>query len=950
MRPLADYDGLARAAQGRAWIDWWLGMNASRALSLTHAGRLSAGRVQTPTLAAVVARDRAIAAHAPPLKHRVDVDFEGATSFSGSAHRPEAPLPGSLDFDPADERAGAAGIGEEVYVDAVETEDVEVPPPPFYDLDGLQQAAFRKHRFSARRTLELAQNLYERRLLTYPRTESTHIGPEEAAELPELLRAVVERRGLTLGKVPLAPESLGPRHVDAAAVGDHPALLPTLRAPPPNLAHDLAAVLDLVERRLLAAVAPAAQIRLTTVRLQGAVLPVTARGAEVLEAGGQAFEPPTDPLPVLPSLGPGEVVGVTAVRVREHRAPPPPAFDDASTLAHMRAHGLGTPATRADVLEGLLRKGYLERRGNELASTLRGRQLIDLAPAQLTAPDLTAELESSLADLRSGALALETLLDRARDLTRELVAEVAGGGRVDAEEDGALRLETAVAFPEERMERPDFEDLLLEGVDTEALAEVRRQLLDTGRAWWAASPWLATRHALLVARDFPGTCWVERSEPALVDDEVMTLRSLGVRADRLHADLDEETHAATRARYAAGALEVLFTVGDVELSPAPALHVRDLDLTPWRPPPETGPVLSLGFGADPVISDPVTSGWGEVALEVVRKPRSAWAECLRSMDRPGPTLVLGAEPAETRLAADALGGLALTAGRAASERRSLLESFLDGGSLLVADAAMVSPRQAFPGLRALVLTGLPMGIENFAERVLGPSVLDEEVRIILLADRDPSRARDRLERAFPPPAALQSVLPSTRRAEAELLEGSALEPAVGRRLLARAEAHGLVRREQDILRPGLRTLDGYAAFRRQALESLDLLAAWAAEPDCRLQLLSRAVAGREIEACGVCDVCDPDGARAQRFRPPNEAERALMTEILTVLARGGPAPRSRLRDAVGGRRVDGALDALRSARLVQVRIQVRAQREIRFFEATEEGRSRPPLDLVRVPR
>lgn len=945
MRPAGDFDGLARSAEARAWIDWWLGMNASRALSLTHDQTLSAGRVQTPTLAAVVDRGRAIAAHRPPLEVRVDVGLAtDEAEFCGAGWRPEAELPEGLDFEPEDPRAGAAGLGSEVYVERSSVEELEVPPPSLFDLDGLQRAAHAAYGLTARRTLELAQTLYERRLLTYPRTDASHIGEAEAAELPELVTAVAARRKLTAPGFELS--ALKGRIIDASRVEDHPALLPTLRSPPPDLDEELARLLELVDRRLLAAVAAPARLRVTKVILQGAAIRVVARGEELLEIGSQAFESTFEPGSRIPELAPGEVVSVRSVRVREHREPPPEPFDDASLLAHMRHGRLGTAATRADVIEALIAKSYLVRQGPALEATALGLKLIDLVPERLKTPALTAELESELERLRRGEHALEALSDRARALTAALVAEIAGGAQepLDGLPTPLVRLESAVPFPNSGPRCPELDERLCEGVDLEALAEVERRLEANGRARWAASPWLFTRHALLVARGYPAPCVIEHPHPALVDDEVMLLRGFGVRADRLHDALDAETREAVLSRYAAGEVEVLFTVGSWTLPRAPGLWVRDGDGAAGS---EDAALLEFGLAPEP---DAVWSRWGEaLALEVIRRPRRRWAEALRSTVGGGPTLVLGAGAAETQAAAEALRVSAFTARLSIQKRREMLEAFLSGGPLLVADAEGVPPRVAFPGLRTLVLAGLPLGIDTFVERILGPSILEEEVRIVLLHEPDPAASWDALERRLPPGAALRRVVPAAPTPAAEVLETAGLEAAVGERLLERAEALGVVERSEDILRPGHLSLPDYADLRQQARASLDLLVAWSAEPECRLELLARAAGAPALEPCGVCDVCDPDGARGLSFRAPTEAERALMSDLLSVLARGGPAPRSRLRDAVGGRFVDGVLDALRSARLVRAEVELRGSREVRFFSLTEDGRGAPHLELVRLP-
>ncbi len=280
LRPSAELDALADAARSRSEADWLVGMNATRAvtLGLRRAGGeqlLSIGRVQTPTLAMLVQREAAIRAFVPRDYWEVRASLAtgpGAARFSARwghgavTQLPSAALAGEVVARCA--AHGSAGDARGPRVHSVESRVVREPPPLLFDLTALQRTANRRFGFSAQRTLTLAQALYERhKVLTYPRTDSRHLGSDMVSELPAVLAALAEVPAYagfvtTLGQAPLR---LGRRVVDDAKVSDHHAIIPTARAPGAGLDGDERRLYDLVVRRFLGALYPDAEVALTDV-------------------------------------------------------------------------------------------------------------------------------------------------------------------------------------------------------------------------------------------------------------------------------------------------------------------------------------------------------------------------------------------------------------------------------------------------------------------------------------------------------------------------------------------------------------------------------------------------------------------------------------------------------------------------------------------------------------
>ena len=467
-RPSASVDALADAARCRSEADWIVGMNATRGLTCLsqRAGGdqlLSVGRVQTPTLAMIVARDLEIEAFVPETYWRVDghlsVPNAGALRARWFRHDvADEPAPRGADAGadgdgrrsegeeeaPLVERLGSAALAEglcaalrggRARVSKADRKEKREQPPLLYDLTALQRRANQRFGFTADQTLSIAQELYEKKLITYPRTDARFLTGDQVPELPGILRHLAVLAPYTevcrrLLERPIAP---GKRVVNPEEVGDHHAILPTGTVPDgARMPVEHKRIYDLIARRLLAALSEDAVFDVTALVFtvepaapvpEGLPLPphVRARGRVCRSEGWQAIDPPGRRADrALPLLQVGDLLPVVDAEAAEAQTRPPRPLNDASLLARMegagrelqdaelkralRGAGLGTPATRAEVIKTLLRRDYIVRDGKDLRATPLGRVVVAAVPvAALKSPELTGRWEARLSAIAEGA-------------------------------------------------------------------------------------------------------------------------------------------------------------------------------------------------------------------------------------------------------------------------------------------------------------------------------------------------------------------------------------------------------------------------------------------------------------------------------------------------------------------------------------------------------------------
>ncbi len=423
LHPGEDYDGLYQSALCRAKADWLVGINATRLFSVLYHRTLNIGRVVSPTLALLVQRDAEIGAFKPEPFYTAQLDCQGFTaSGDRKKDRKEA------------ESIVSACKGKAATVKTVERREKTEKAPALYDLTTLQREANRALGYTAQQTLDYLQSLYEKKLCTYPRTDSRYLTDDMVASVPALLPVAAAVCGLS------APESANAGQVcSSKKVSDHHAIIPTRSAADADLAALPAGereILRLVVVSLLRAVSEAHKYAETVVTVECGGHSFTAKGKTVLVNGWKAYGTEQAEAATLPELSEGQTVPVSSAAVKEGKTSPPKAFTEDTLLSAMEnagkeempddaeRKGLGTPATRAAILEKLVASGFAERKKGkklvQLIPTHAGVSLITVLPEQLQSPQLTAEWEHNLKQIERGELAPETFLDGIAAMLREL--------------------------------------------------------------------------------------------------------------------------------------------------------------------------------------------------------------------------------------------------------------------------------------------------------------------------------------------------------------------------------------------------------------------------------------------------------------------------------------------------------------------------------------------------
>lgn len=454
LRPAAEFAGLRHAAHCRSQADWLVGLNATRAQTLQAQaaggqGVWSVGRVQTPTLALLVEREKAIRSFASKPFWTLEGRFQAKNgAYEGKWGRREGDKWQSQISSEGEAKAILTRMqGQPARVESVEGREAREAPPQLFDLTSLQREANRRFGFSADKTLGLAQALYEKGILSYPRTSSRYLTDGEAEALPKALKGLPSPYGELAAAAPNS--SLGKRFVDASKVEDHHAILPTGKAA--SLTGDEQSVFDLVARRAVGAFYSDLVLQKTVVMTRVGEERFRTTGSVVLTPGWTVVEAPSaeskdgdeDEKKRLPSLTRDETVGILALSHKEGKTQPPKPYSEADLLGAMemagktledeslkeamKEGGLGTPATRASVIEGLLARGYVERKGKALVPTAKGLALIGALDAPvLKSAELTGQWEAKLERVRRCELAPESFMAEVRRFTSEVVTQIRG--------------------------------------------------------------------------------------------------------------------------------------------------------------------------------------------------------------------------------------------------------------------------------------------------------------------------------------------------------------------------------------------------------------------------------------------------------------------------------------------------------------------------------------------
>ncbi|MGL4740377.1 MAG: DNA topoisomerase III [Sarcina sp.] len=451
LKPGKAYENLYRAAECRAEADWIVGLNVTRGLTCKHNAQLSAGRVQSPTLALIVNREEEIRNFKPKEYNTISVktpkcDFSWVNKENNGRIF-------DLEFS---KKVEVKLNGSEVEVINVNSKDKKIYPKPLYDLTELQRDCNRAFGFSAKQTLNIMQRLYENyKILTYPRTDSRYLTSDIVATLSDRVKAVsvgdYRKACLEILKAPIKSNK---SYVNDSKVSDHHAIIPTEeRVDLSLLGSDDRKVYDLVVKRFLSHFMPPYIYEETT--LEGNVNGerLVAKGKVTKQKGWQTLfdkmqdDDESDDIKgqELPVISKGDKLKVLGVNVAKKHTTPPARFNEATLLSAMESPqkyvnvdktaaktlnetgGLGTVATRADIIEKLFNSFVIEKRGNEIHPTSKGKQLIELVPEDLKSPLLTAEWEGRLDAISKGKENASKFIKEIREYSTNLVADVKGG-------------------------------------------------------------------------------------------------------------------------------------------------------------------------------------------------------------------------------------------------------------------------------------------------------------------------------------------------------------------------------------------------------------------------------------------------------------------------------------------------------------------------------------------
>jgi DNA topoisomerase-3 len=618
VRPATEYEPLADAARGRSRADWLVGMNLSRAYTLAYGGDLSVGRVQTPTLAMLVERELAIRSFVPEDYLEVIATFRpqgkpDAAAYKGTWFRNADDLQKSMRLPATGPEAGveAAQIVERARagraaIESIKAETQRMGPPLLYDLTELQRHANRLFGFSAQKTLDVAQGLYEQhKLISYPRTDSRYLSQDVAATLPRIVKTIADPY-----RAQMAPGTgerpLGRRFVDDTKIRDHHAIIPTTTAPGgARLSPDEEKIYDVICRRLLSAWHEdhiwAVTTVVTAIVLGGITDRYHSSGTAVQQVGwkvldlqmekkkpkqtGEAAVEESQALP--PGLARGQAQDVLDVASVRKKTRAPKRFTEGTLLTAMetagktldekelsdamKENGLGTPATRAAIIEVLLKREYLERNGKNLGATDKGIHLIEVVHPEVKSPAMTGQWEAFLKRIERGEAQLDPFLHGIEEYVKEVVGKVGtlpaaprsgppgtGAAAVALGETVPLPIDVPVAGENESL--PELLHRVFGFAAFRANQEEVCRTVVEGRDVLLVMPTGAGKSLCYqlpgIARG--GTTLVISPLIALMEDQFAKLRALGFAVDCIHSGRNREASRKVCIDYLNGRLQFLF--------------------------------------------------------------------------------------------------------------------------------------------------------------------------------------------------------------------------------------------------------------------------------------------------------------------------------------------------------------------------------------------------------
>ena len=427
-----DYDSLYRSSLCRAKADWLVGINATRLFSLLYNHTLNVGRVQSPTLKMLVDRSEAITNFKKETYYHVRLALDGAEAISDRFSSKEAA-----------EKVAKTCKGKRAVCTSLTSEKKEALPPKLFDLTALQKEANRIFGYTAKQTLDLTQSLYEKKLLTYPRTDSNYLTDDMKETADKVILMLLSKLSF-MQSIEFTPEIT--RLLNSKKVSDHHAVIPTMEFQKTELSllpESERNILFLAGARLLMASAASHIYETVTAVFNCEDHTFTAKGKTVLSSGWKEIEAlflmnlkekqDKEDEKELPAFCDGESFDSFPIKVTEHDTLPPKAYTESTLLSSMERagnkettedaerKGLGTPATRASIIEKIIKAGFVTRKGKQLIPTKDGINLISVLPETLTSPLLTAEWENELSRIAKGETDADSFMEKIEALTKELV-------------------------------------------------------------------------------------------------------------------------------------------------------------------------------------------------------------------------------------------------------------------------------------------------------------------------------------------------------------------------------------------------------------------------------------------------------------------------------------------------------------------------------------------------
>ncbi len=1005
-----EYDALADSARGRSQADWLVGMNLSRAYTLIQGETLSVGRVQTPTLAMLVDREKAIQDFKPEKYIEVIANFSPDPDPSDMDIKSEAQAYEGVWFragDKSKEVRGkeprqnarrlpadtdeAARIVERVKTGRAEIESITIkprsqPPPLLYDLTELQRHANRVYGFSAKKTLEIAQKLYDgKKLISYPRTDSRYLTSDVAATVKKIAAVISAPFQEHLPEIAQLPP-LGKRFINDSKVTDHHAIIPTAISPRKvRLTQDEQKIYDLVCRRLLSAWLNNHTTRITTIITQVSsqfegkkqaplvdrfftsgtsieqvgwkVLDIKFANSPMKKTGkGKTSKNKEQKLP--PGLKKGQAQKVLDTHSIKKQTRPPFRFTDASILTAMetagktledkelsdamKERGLGTPATRAAILETLIKREFAVRKRKNFEATEKGIRIIAAVHPHVKSPEMTGEWEQKLKLIERGKCDLDGFMKEIEAYVREVVGTVfsrrkPAPQKVNKEERSAPRIR------ERKKIDPDkLEDLLSEVFGFDKFRPYQHNVCKSvvqGKDMLLVMP---TGSGKSLCYQLPGiarggTTLVVSPLIALMEDQVEKLNRMGLVADRIHSGRPRLVLRQVCREYLDGQLDFLFIAPErlavpgfpemlakippvlIAVDEAHCISQWGHDFRPdYRllgerlPILRPAPLIAMTATATPQVQEDIILQLAinnaeqgihgfrrtNIAIELVELPPSERSEATLALLR-NPDLRPAIVYAPTRKKAEALAlGIeteiptaAYHAGLMPKKRDSIQTAFLsDKLDVIVATIAFGMGIDK-PNVRTVIHTALPGSLEGYYQEI-GRAGRDGKLsRAILFHSYGDRRMHQFFhEKSYPEIGVLQGIfdLLTEKKTPKEIVcKELGMDEETFDIALEKLWIHGgaLVDPEENICRGNKHWPEKYRRQSAYRLAQIEEMGRFAEDYSCRMLRLVKHFGDKEDSGkpCTICDYCAPKNSVAANTHTPDKAEAKIISKIMATL-------------------------------------------------------------------